>query len=187
MPAAKINKAFSAKTSAFNSFTREKERSVAYLKYALAQTLVQQPDAVAFDGLCCHLIPPRISHNLHVCLIAEFGERVQRAVARDGWSEKEAAKKILHMDEDQAAWVLSLRDSPDPWDADLYDILIPTDKTGVGPAVDLIVDSLGRSAVQPTTQSRAAVDDFLVAARTEQALAQEGHLVQVDCEDGRSP
>ena len=118
MPAAKINKAFTSKTSAFNSFTREKERSVAYLKYALAQTLVQHPDAVAFDGLCCHLIPPRISHNLHVCLIAEFGERVQRAMARDDWSEKEAAKKILHMDEDQAAWVLSLRDSPDPWDAD---------------------------------------------------------------------
>ncbi len=185
VPAAKITKAFSAKTSVFNSFTQEKERSVAYLKYALAQTLAQQPDAVVVAGFCTHLIPSRISHVLHVCLIADLGERVLRAVARDGMSEKEAMKKITHMDEDSAAWVASLRNSADPWDARLYDILIPTDKTSMVITASLIGESLERPAVQPTAQSQTAVDDFLVAARTEQALAQEGHLVQVECDAGR--
>jgi two-component system response regulator CpxR len=51
-------------------------------------------------------------------------------------------------------------------------------------ATDLIVRNLGRDVLQITPQSQQAVQDFLLAARVEVALAKEGHHVEVDAENG---
>jgi two-component system response regulator CpxR len=76
MPENKIRRAFSAKTSVFNKFTREKECSIACLRLALAQLLDNTPAIVhGFGGL---LIPQTVSHGLRVCLIAEMPYRIPR-------------------------------------------------------------------------------------------------------------
>jgi CheY-like chemotaxis protein/cytidylate kinase len=178
----KINKAFLQKASVFNSFTHEKELSVAYLKLALAEML--PAGNLILAGFTSHLIPRKISHALRVCLIADLKFRTAVAAQQAGISLKDAAKLIRKQDEDAAVWVKSLTDSRDPWAAALYDILIPVDKTSPAEAQALILRYFGQDVVRPTEESRQAVQDLLLAAKVEVALAKEGHHVQVDAETG---
>ncbi|MCJ7596380.1 MAG: response regulator, partial [Desulfobacterales bacterium] len=48
----KIRRAFSSKTSVFNKFTREKERSIAHLRLALAETISE--DKLLISGFVGH-------------------------------------------------------------------------------------------------------------------------------------
>lgn len=182
MSAAAIAKAFSAKRSVFNSFTRERERTIACLKVAVAETVAQ--DGVVLAGYCAHLVPSSISHVLRVCLVADMTSRISSAQTADRIGKKFAAREIRRQDEDLAAWVLDHRGSADPWNRSFYDIVLPTDKTPLDDAIRLIVDSLNSEAVQPTAESLRAVEDFLVGARVETALAAAGHHVEVSCLDG---
>jgi CheY-like chemotaxis protein len=98
--------------------------------------------------------------------------------------DKAASRDIRRHDEAFGSWVKDHRGSDDPWDPSLYDIVLPTDKTPRDEAIRLIVDNLGKQAVQPTAASRQAAADFLVAARVERELASAGHHVEVDCRSG---
>ena len=183
MSEAVIAKAFSSKRSVFNSFTRERERTIAHLKVAVAEAVAR--DGIVLSGLCAHLVPSTISHVLRVCLVADTTSRIARAKQVAETGDKAAAREIRRADDDLGAWVLDHRGSADPWKASLYDIVLPTDKTPLDDAVRLIVESLGREAVQPTAESRRAVEDFLIGARVETALASAGHQADVECVDGR--
>jgi CheY-like chemotaxis protein len=178
----KLERTLSAKTSVFNSFTGDQERSIAHLRFAVAERL--QTDGLCIEGFCSHLVPRSISHALSVCLIADLPVRVERATAGEGLSEKEAAKLIRRQDEKRAEWVKTVADSDDPWDPKLYDVLIPTDKTDVEAACELVTTNLAKEVVLPTPESMQAAKDALIAARTELALAEKGHYVGVECRDG---
>lgn len=179
---AKIARAFAGKTSAFNSFTHEKERSVAYLKLALAEVL--PADNLIVSGYVSHLIPKRISHALRVCLIADRKFRSAAVARQSDISAKEAVKAVHRQDENAALWVKSVAAGSDPWSSSLYDIVVPMDKMATAEAIDLILRHFGRDVIRPTAESRQAVEDFLLAAQVEVALAREGHHVQVDAENG---
>ncbi len=179
---AAITKAFSAKRSVFNSFTRERERTIACLRVAVAEVVAR--DDLVLTGLCAHLVPSSISHVLRVCLVADMTSRIKSAQITDQIGEKAAAREIRRQDEDLAAWVQDHRGNVDPWDASLYDIVLPTDKTPLGGAISLIVESLAIETVQPTAESPQAVEDFMVGARVEKALAAAGHHAEVASVNG---
>jgi two-component system, OmpR family, response regulator CpxR len=178
----KIRRAFSAKTSVFNKFTREKEYAIACLRLALAQLLDNTPAIVhGFGGL---LIPKTVSHSVRVCLIAEMPYRIRQAASEEGLSEKTALKRIHSDDTDRAAWTETLFGAPDPWNKDLYDILIPMNKTRVPQASALIEENLVKDAVRRTADSNAAEKDFLLAASVEVQLVKAGHDVSVYAKAG---
>lgn len=179
----KIQRAFEPKTSVFNKFTHEKERSIAYLKLAVADALVA--DNLLISGFCAALVPATISHVLRVCLIAEIKFRIKTAAENLGFSEKEAVRSIYREDESRAFWIDALFARQDPWDTDLYDLIVPVDKTPVGQASALIQENALKSIVQPNEASRKAAADFRLAARVEVALTREGHHVAVSAADGR--
>jgi len=178
--AGKIARAFSGKASVFNSFTHEKERSIAYLKLAMAELLPAENLIIA--GFVSHLIPKKISHVLRVCLIADPKFRIA-AAQQQGVPAKEAAKIIHKQDEDAAIWVNAVGHVNDPWAAALYDIVIPVDKTSPADSQALILRHFGRELVRATENSRQAVRDFLLASKVEVALAKEGHQVEVEAEN----
>ncbi|GBC61244.1 response regulator [Desulfonema ishimotonii] len=178
----KIQKAFSAKTSVFNNFTHEKERTVAWLRLALAEILTR--DNMIIDGFSSQLIPREISHVLRVCLIADMKSRVRHAGESRNLAEKEARHQITREDENRAAWIYYLSRNRDPWDPSLYDIILPTDKTGQDEMVKLIEENLRSEIITSTDASRKAAQDFILAARTEVALAREGHNIGVCARDG---
>jgi CheY-like chemotaxis protein len=180
--AGKIARAFTGKASVFNSFTHEKERSIAFLKLALAEML--PADNLIVSGYVSHLIPKKITHTLRVCLIADLKYRSAAAARAAGGSKKEAAKLIHKQDEAAALWVSAVAGSNDPWAAALYDILIPMDKVTPAEAQDIVLSHFRQDILQPTGASRQSAEDFLLAAKVEVALAKEGHNVQVDSASG---
>jgi CheY-like chemotaxis protein len=72
----------------------------------------------------------------------------------------------------------------DPWDASLYDIVIPADKMTPADAATLIAENAVSDVVRSTESSKQALADFRLAVGTEMALAREGHNVDVSAQDG---
>lgn len=180
----KIARAFQAGTSVFNKFSHEKERSVAWLRLAMAQKLVDA-DALLFSGYASQLPPADISHVLRVCLIAGIKERLALAEKEEGFAEKHALKLIHRDDEDRADWVKTLKGVKDPWTESLYDMVVPVPKTGIQKTADLIAEQAANEAVKITHASRDAVEDFLLAAKVQTVLAGEGHSVEVTARHGK--
>ena len=178
----KISRAFSDKASVFNKFTHEKERCLAYLRLATARFLME--DNLVIDGFSGLLIPKAIHHVLRTCLIADMKNRVPLAMKSENLGEKEALGLIHEKDREVVLWVDNLYKVKDPWDASLYDMVIPTDKRSDSEIMRLILDNLKSEIIQPTRISMKAADDFLLCAGIEVALAKEGHTVDVDVRDG---
>jgi CheY-like chemotaxis protein len=171
-----------SRLSVFDRLGHEKRRAIAYLKLALAQTLAK--DHLIIDGFSGQLIPQRITHVLRVCLIADMKYRIAAALRAHPRTEKDAAKHIAGQDENRAAWIVTLFENNDPWDESLYDIILPMNETDITDAADVIAENAGKKVIQPSERSQIAVHDFLMAARVEEALINEGHFVGVDVLDG---
>ena len=179
----KIARAFVAKTSVFNKFTREKECSVAYLKLAAAKRLAQ--DNIIISGFSRQLVPGNISHLLRVAMIGDLGYRLARAAETRALSAKEARKQLRADDEDCAAWVDFLyRTHKDCWDPKRFDLFIPMHKTTVAQASAWVEENILNPVVRTTTASRQAVNDFRLSAEVEVALVREGHNVDVTAQKG---
>lgn len=182
MAESKIMRAFSAGTSVFNKFTQEKELSITSLKQALADLIPD--DNLLLTCFCGQLLPKTISHTLRVCLIAGLKYRIAIASQEKGISDKEATRLVQKREEDCNAWTQMLFNQSDPWDASLYDIVIPADKMTPADAAALIYDNAVSDVVRPTESSKQALADFRLAVNTEMALAREGHHVGVSAKDG---
>lgn len=182
MEASKLQKALTGKTSIFNKFTHEKERSLACIKAAVADLLTQ--DNLVLNGFLGNMIERNVSHVLKVCIIADLKYRVTEAMRQEGCSEKEAIKRIHKEDESRVVWTELFFKNVDPWSVNLYDIVIPMDKTSVDAAVTLIVENVRKEVLSVTEQSRKAVEDFTLAAQVNLKLAEQGHNVGVSAVDG---
>ena len=178
----KIEGAFSAKTSIFNQFTHEKERSIAHLRLVLSKMLVT--DNLIVTGASGLLIPNDISHALWVCVIADLKSRIAAAQKEKNISEKEATNLIRKNDENLTAWVKAVLGKSDPWDASLFDIVTPTDKMSAAESANLIAQHATSDVVRTTDASRQAVSDFQLAAKAGEALANAGHSVSTSAKNG---
>ena len=178
----KIKKAFSARTSVFDKFTHERERSIAYLKLALAELLVK--DNLIIDGFTGHLIPKQVTHTLRVCIITNNKYRLNFAEKEKKLKPSDAVKRIRNMDADCAQWVKRLHGIDDPWDASLYDIIAPANQMTETEIIDLIIENLDKDILKAGPDSLSAIEDFKLAAAVEVALANEGHQVGVKAEAG---
>jgi len=177
----KILKAFSSKTSVFSQFSNEKERSIAYLKLAVAETLAG--DNILVNGFTSLLIPPGIAHVLRVCLIADMKYRISNAHS-SGMSENEARKIIRRSDEDRMSWTRSILERDDPWNISMYDMVLPTDKMTPAEIANLVEKTLERDVLKASADSSKAVQDFILASRVEIALAREGHSIAAEADAG---
>jgi CheY-like chemotaxis protein len=178
----RIAKVLSGKVSIFNRFSHERERSIAWMRYALAKRIVEG-DNMLVSGMVAHLLTQEIDHVLKVCLIDDMAGRIEQA-SESGLSEKDAQRAVMQGDEIAAEWVKSITGSTDPWNSKLYDIIIPVNKTGVEQAAALIMEQLGNAAVKLTPASQKMAEDFLLAAKVETELVSKGHSVQVEAKDG---
>jgi len=177
----KILKAFSAKTSAFNQFTHEKERSISYLKLAAAETLFE--DNILINGFTSLLVPAGISTVLRICLISDMKHRVALASSA-GMSEGEALKVLHKSDEDRIVWTKSILEKDDPWDASTYDMVLPTDKMTSEEITGLVTKHLETDILKTSAQDEKAIQNFLLASQVETALAKEGHFVAAEADAG---
>jgi len=181
LPESKILKAFSAKVSVFNQFTHEKERSIAYLKLAVAETIIE--DNLLINGFTSLLIPAGIAHVLKVCLISDMKYRLSIA-GSSGMSENEALKMLHKSDEDRISWTRSILEKDDPWDVSIYDMVLPTDKMNSKEIADLVKNTLDKDVLKTSADGKKAIQDFILAARVETELIKAGHYIIAESNDG---
>jgi CheY-like chemotaxis protein len=181
LPEKKIAKALSEKPSVFNQFTHERERSIAYLKLAVAETLTA--DNILINGFTSLLIPQAIEHVLRVCLIADMKYRVSLARS-NGISESEALKTLHKSDEDRMSWTKGILERDDPWNISMYDMVLPTDKMSPEEIANLVEKTLEREILKASADSERAVQNFILASRVEIALAKEGHAIAAEADGG---
>ncbi len=177
IPDERLFRCLSGKSSVFNPFTREFERSLAWLKLALAEYL--QNTRFILHGHTSHLIPPSISHALHVCLIADRPYRIRDCSRCCNIDQESAAARISGEDARKAAWVKQLKGVEDPWEPSLYDMVLPTNTLDTEKILAFIQKGINASALAPSKPGMEAAAVFLEEARIETALAEKGHVAQV--------
>ncbi|HEB85284.1 MAG TPA: response regulator, partial [Bacteroidetes bacterium] len=177
----RLLRAMHGPTAFFDRLTHERERNIACLRLALAE--LAREDGFLLHGFAGHLIPPRVTHVLKVCLVARFDHRVAVAMREREISEKEAERLVRRDDEERMQWTQHLF-GREPYEESLYDILLPMDTMTVDEAVEVICENAGKEAVAPTPDSRRAAEDFLLAARVHLELAKLGQDVEVSAEEG---
>ncbi len=181
LPESKVSKALSAKPSVFNQFTHERERSIAFLKLAVAEMLTK--DNILINGFTSLLIPPGLAHVLRVCLIADMKYRVSLACST-GMSENEARKVIHKSDEDRMSWTKNILERDDPWNISMYDMVLPTDKMSPEEIANLVEKTLERDILKASADSEKTVQDFILTSRVEIALAKKGHIIAAEADAG---
>ena len=167
--------------SVFSKFTHEKVRNVAYIRATLARYV--KGNNIVYHGFAGHLVPRDITHILRVCLVASQEYRAALSMRSEGISEKEAQRFIRRDDNECREWTKYLF-GLGPWDMSLYDIKIPMHEGSVEKAAGMICDNVAKEALKTTPGSEQAADDFVLAARVNVLLAEEGHEVDVSCDHG---
>nr|MBF0222455.1 response regulator [Desulfobulbaceae bacterium] len=177
-----LQRAVFGKPSVFNRFTREKERVVALLKSVVAEQLISC-DKCIFSGYLGQLIPKEVTHALRVLIIADSDFRQKNAAEKEQMTPDTVGKILLKSDECAFRWTQYLY-GKDAWDASLYDIVVPMEKTDIDQTVELILENLEKEALKRTTTSQTAAEDFAVRAEVEKALINAGHDVDVNVSQG---
>lgn len=176
----KFVRAMVGKTSVFNKFTHERQRCIAYLKCVLADAMKRGNQL--YMGVSGHLIPRDISHVLRICIIASTPYRTEQAMKEAGMSEKRAVESIHKEDVGCTRWTAYLFQKH-PWDASLYDIVVPMDEKTSDEVSTLICNHVKKDILQPNEASTKAANDFILGSQIEVALAEEGHDVSVAVKD----
>ena len=162
--------------------SKDRDRLLACLEVALAEAL-QQDDGVIV-GMAGFLIPNNIAHILRVCLVADLSYRAAQARERESLGEDQALERIKDFDRQLVDNVMSLV-SRSVYDENLYDMMLPVDRSGPADTARLVCDQARADAVRPTDWSRSHARDFLLSARVKQVLTEAGHSVEVFSENGR--
>jgi CheY-like chemotaxis protein len=181
VPRERLKRAMHGPPSVFSTFTHEKVRDVAYIRAALARYVKE--NNIVYHGFAGHLLPRDITHVLKVCIVASQEYRAALSMRSEGISEKEAQRIIRRDDNECREWTKYLF-GIGPWDMSLYDIKIPMHESSVEKAAGIICDNVAKEALKSTPVSQQAADDFVLAARVNVVLAEEGHEVEVSCDHG---
>jgi two-component system, OmpR family, response regulator CpxR len=182
LPESTIMRVFSAKQSAFDKFTHEKQRARAYLRLALAE-MMDEP-RLLLSGYSAHLVPWNLTHVLRSCLIADTPFRIRQAIQKGAMTKEEAEARIIADDAQKSQWTATLLHNDNAWDAALYDMVLPMGQLDIDQAVSLLSEQLNQQGVQPTEASRRALADFQLAARASVVLVRAGHDGDVQADNG---
>lgn len=182
IPFEKLEKTFSSKPSVFNDFTHEKERHIAYLKLAVAKMIAK--GQTLFSGYSSLLIPMTLQNALRICLISNMENRLKIAKHHSSLSYQDNIDMISFEDQLKSNWTHLLFSVDNPWDPDLYDVVIQTDQTTISGILPLIKEKLSTAFCNPIADMQSQIDDFLLAATVEVALYNAGHNVNVLAKKG---
>ncbi|MBW1722449.1 MAG: cytidylate kinase-like family protein [Deltaproteobacteria bacterium] len=177
----KLIRAIHDAPSILKRFSRDKRTYIAYIQCALTQRV--KGDGVVYHGLAGHLLLKGVPHVLKVRVIANLEDRVASEMAREGVSKEEARSLILKDDEERRKWTKSLY-GVDPWDSNLYDLVVHIDRLTVEDAVDFICQAAQREAFNPTPESQQKMDDLALSCLIKAELVEHFPDVAVTSEYG---
>lgn len=181
IPPDKFVRALSGSEPLLNKFTHDREKHIAFLRIALAESI--QTDNVVIGGLPGLLVPRTIGHVLRVCLIANHDFRLQEAVRATGKSEKDAGR-IIREDDGRNFACTEYLFGKTAYDASLYDLVLPMQDRTENAAVEEICTLARSEPLNTTDRSRRAAKDFVLSAQVSLALAEDGLDAEMHSENG---
>jgi cytidylate kinase len=158
-----------------------KQSYLAYIQAALTERVSR--DNVVYHGLAGHLLLWQIPGVLKVRITADLETRVANEVAREGISVQEAREIILGDDRQRRKWTQSMHGF-DPWDSNLYDLVIRIDRLDVDDAVDFICRAAKREGFRTNDKLLQTMKDLALACRIKADLVEDFPAVGVRCEYG---
>ena len=183
LPETTISRVFSSKRSVFDPFTQERKHALAYLCLVLADRM-REP-GLLITGYIAHLVPREITQMSRICLVADMPFRRRQAFLEGKLTEKEASAQISASDAEKGYWTKLLLNNANPWDAALYDMLLPMSHIEIRQAVEMIEARLKLGTKQSATNSfLAPLADFQLAAQASVALVRAGHDGEVTAREG---
>jgi two-component system response regulator CpxR len=162
---------------------RLRYRLLAYIELVVAEEI--KSDDLVLTGCLGYLIPGNIAHVLKVCVIADLQHRIKVAIESEDATDSGAADRIKEHDRLLSGCSTFFHNKPS-YDKNLFDMVIPVDKSSPDEAVNMIINQARSDALRTTEWSRAAAADFLLAAQVKVAMAEEGQVVDVLAENGHA-
>jgi cytidylate kinase len=181
IPEVKLVRAIHDAPSILDSFTYGKEKYIAYIEAAVLKHVLK--DNVVYHGLAGHFFLKNISHVLKVRILADMEERVQREMAQEKISYKEALRLLTNDDEERRRWSKNLY-GIDTWDPGLYDLVIHIKRITLDDAVEIIRNTLRLPQFQTTPASQRSLEDLALAAEVKAILVGVKPDIEVAAQNG---
>jgi cytidylate kinase len=181
IPEFKLIRAIHDAPGILERFSHNKQAYLAYIRAALTERA--SSDNVVYHGLAGHILLKNIQGVLKVRITADMEYRVAREMKREGISEKEARSILEKDDQQRRKWTKNLHGA-DPWDSNLYDLVIRIDRFKADDAVDFICQAAESQAFRTTEESLEKIRDMALACRVKAELVDEFHNIGVTCHFG---
>jgi len=181
IPAIRLTHAIEDLPTVLDRFKYRKESYIAYIQSALSERL--KGDRIVYHGFAAHFFFSGISHVLNVRITADLEDRIQTVMERDTVSRQEAAAFLNKIDEQRKKWSRYLY-GIDPTNTDHYDLAMHVSKIPTQEVVDSICHIAELRELQPTAESKRAMEDLIVAAKAKTALLGVKHNLDVSAEAG---
>ncbi len=179
----KLKKMMYSKTSVFNQFTLEKEKSINMFRTVLAEKLLSG-DRYLFYGLHSMLIPESVSEVLRVIVVDSKEGRMDRGIG-ERISKSKVKRQIKQHDISAFEWTDFLF-AKEAYDSSLYDLVLLVDRSAKSELIEKIIKYYQKTSVLRTLESQRRVKDMSVAAVVENQLLSDGHKVGINVVDGKA-
>ena len=177
----KLIRAIHDAPSIFDRFKHGKERYVLFIREAFLKHV--RNDNVVYHGLAGQFLCKGIPGILKVRILANTSDRIKEEMVRENITEKQARFILKKDDEERRKWGMYLY-GIDTKDSSLYDIVLHIDNLKVDDAVDLLAEAAGRPCFQTTAETLSSINDFYLAAKTQEMLFDKFPAAQIVCKKG---
>ncbi|BBO74273.1 hypothetical protein DSCW_16900 [Desulfosarcina widdelii] len=181
VPAGRLERCIKAPDGMLNRLTHGTERAKAYLNSVLLDRLEKEP--TIFHGSMGLPITRQLPQILNVLVTARPRFRLQRALHTKSVSERQARHIIDRRDRTDFQWLRHTFRS-DPFDAEAYDLVIPSDRLGTETAGCLILERLMQAEIAASNDATDWLDDFKMASKIQVLLSEGGYPVSVAAQKG---
>lgn len=181
IPEIKLIRALHDAPTVLERFSHGKERYIAHIRSALLEHM--RKDNVVYHGLAGHFFLRDISHVLKVRILANIEDRVKEEMRREKISAEEARYILKKDDEERRKWGIKVY-GVDTLDSKLYDLVINVSTITVDNAVDILSETIKKTAFQTTPESQRKLEDLALASRVQTALMHLAPKVNVTASSG---
>jgi len=183
IPEIKLLHAVRDAPSALDRFVYGKEKYISYIQTALLKHV--QKDNVVYHGFAGHFFIKDIAHVLKVRIIADLEDRIRLLMDRDGVPRLKAGRLLKKVDDERRKWSRSLY-GMDPWDVELYDMVLHVGRLTVEDAVEMICRAIASGRFRTTAASQKEMDELVLASLVKAALVDLKPDIETSARDGKA-
>lgn len=181
IPELKLVRALHDAPTILERFTSGRERFISFFRATLLKHL--QRDNVVFHGLASHLFLQQFPNVLKIRISANIEDRVHEEMIRESISADEARMVLVNDDAERRKWSHQLF-GQDPWNPQLYDMILHIGNMSVDEAVEVIVHTVQQPCFRSTPERLRMLADEALAAQVEASLEKVFPSAMVEAGNG---